>query len=219
MPVAETLAAAYTRDSGHPLRLVSGSTGQLHAQIANGAPFDAFLAADRERPRRLVETGFAVAGSQFSYAEGRLSLWSADAAFFPRSDAAALREGRFAHLAIANPAVAPYGLAARETLDSLGLWEELAGRIVMGENVGQAYALVATGNAEAGLVATSLLQTPERPPRGWRWDVPRDLHRPVLQDAVLLTRAADNAAARGFLASLRTAKTRRVLEESGYRLP
>jgi molybdate transport system substrate-binding protein len=214
--VVERLEADFERDSGHRLTFVAGSTGKLYAQIAHGAPFDVFLSADQERPERLEKERLAVAGSRFTYAVGRLTLWSAEPGRVGGDGAATLRRGEFRRLAIANPALAPYGAAAKETLEKLGLWERFADRIVMGETIGQAHALVASGNAELGFVALSSVLSPRQETKGSRWDVPPRLHAPIRQDAVLLTRGAGNPAARGFLELLRSEKAKAVIESYGY---
>lgn len=212
--VVERLEKDFERRSGHALTVVVGSTGKLYAQIAHGAPLDAFLAADQARPQRLESEGLAVAGSRFTYAVGRLTLWSRTPGAV--DGAATLRDGSFRLLALANPALAPYGEAARQTLENLGLWDDLEDRIVLGETVGQAYALVASGNAELGFVALSYVRSPRNRTPGSRWDVPSDLYEPIRQDAVLLTRAAANPAARGFLDFLRSDAAKAVIESYGY---
>lgn len=214
--VAERLAKDFERESGHTLTFVAGSTGKLYAQIANGAPFDAFLSADQESPERLEKEGLAVAGSRFTYAIGRLTLWSSEPGRVGSDGAATLREGTFRRLAIANPALAPYGAAAQQTLERLGLWERFKDRIVMGQTIGQAHTLVVSGNAELGFVALSSVLSPRNETRGSRWDVPTDLHDPIRQDAVLLARAAGNPAARGFLGFLRSAPAKAVMKTYGY---
>lgn len=214
--VVERLQADFERASGHRLTFVAGSTGKLYAQIVNGAPFDVFLSADQERPERLEKERLAVAGSRFTYASGRLTLWSREPGRVGGDGAATLRQGRFRRLAIANPALAPYGAAARQTLGRLGLWERFADRIVVGQTIGQAHTLVASGNAELGFVALSSVLSPRNETRGSRWDVPSDLHAPILQDAVLLARGAGNPAARGFLQFLRGGKAKAVIKSYGY---
>lgn len=213
---AGRLAGSFETRSGHRLQLSAGSTGKLYAQIIGGAPYDVFLAADRRHPELLVEAGRAVGASRFTYAVGRLTLWSRDAGRVgdgPR----ALLEGDFRRLAIANPALAPYGAAARETLLALGVLQSLESRLVLGENVAQAYAMVATGNAELGLVALSSVLGPRTARGGSRWDVPETLHGPIRQDAVLLARASGNDAARAFLQFLRhDGAARRLLAGLGY---
>lgn len=214
--VVERLEERYERETGHALTVAIGSTGKLYAQIANGAPFDVFLAADQARPQRLEKEGLAVTASRFTYATGRLTLWSREPGRVGSDGAATLEEGDFRLLAIANPELAPYGAAARRALESLGLWQGLRGKLVMGETIGQAHAMVASGNAELGLVALSYLVSPRNEVRGSRWDVPADLYPPIRQDAVLLKRAAGNAAARGFLDFLRSQEAKDLIEAYGY---
>lgn len=214
--VAERLEKDFEGASGHRLTFVVGSTGKLYAQIANGAPFDVFLSADQETPARLEKEGQAVAGSRFTYAVGRLTLWSPEPGRVGSDGAATLKEGKFRRLAIANPELAPYGAAAKQALEKLGLWERFKDRIVMGETIGQAHAMVASGNAELGFVALSYVLSPRTETKGSRWDVPARLHAPLQQDAVLLARAAGNPAARAFLDFLRSAKARAVMETYGY---
>jgi len=207
----EALAPDFEARTGHSLTLVSGATGKLYAQIRNGAPFDVLLAADQERPELLEAQGLAVPGGRFTYALGRLALWSPT----PGAPERRLRAGAFRRLAIANPDIAPYGRAAREALARMGLAEEFAPRIVTGQSVGQVFAMVASGAAELGFVALS--QT--RGAGGATWEVPPDLHAPVRQDAVLLARAADDAAARAFLAWLRSDRVRERIVALGYGRP
>ncbi|MEQ8936695.1 MAG: molybdate ABC transporter substrate-binding protein [Amphiplicatus sp.] len=209
----EALEAAFEKSSGHALTVSAGSTGKLYAQIAGGAPFDILLAADTERPERLEAEGRAVSGSRFTYAVGRLALWSADTGFIGEDGAAVLRDGKFRRLAIANPDLAPYGAAAMETLEELGLAETLRSKIVMGENIGQAYAMAASGNAELGFVALSQIAADKS---GSRWVPPAALYKPIRQDAVLLARAAKNEAALAFLAYLKSEEAHAVLARSGY---
>ncbi|NKC16665.1 MAG: molybdate ABC transporter substrate-binding protein [Gammaproteobacteria bacterium] len=215
---AKRLVQRFESASGHRVRLVSGSTGKLFAQIVNSAPFDVFLAADTATPSVLVERGFGIGESQFTYALGRLVLWSADPQLLQGDGAAILRQERFRTLAIANPELAPYGLAARQTLAHLGLWRRLASRIARGENVGQAHTLVATGNAELGFVARSFLSAEQAssPVLGSRWDVPAYMHDPIRQDAVLTAYGKTNAAAFEFLAFVRSAAAGRIIHSFGY---
>lgn len=214
--VMRQLETDFEQESGHALTLVSGSSGKLYAQITNGAPFDVYLAADRERPRRLVEAGIAVAGSQRSYATGRLVLWSPTSTGLSDNGVTILRHGDFRKLAIANPALAPYGAAARETLVSLGLYDRLRERLVIAENVGQAFAMVATGNAEFGLIAMSTIVDPRHAGKGSHWVVPQAYHAPIRQDAVLLQRAADNAAALALYGWLQAPDARTIIQRFGY---
>ena len=208
----QELEAAFEKTSGHALTVSAGSTGKLYAQIANGAPFDILLAADTERPERLEAEGRAVAGSRFTYAAGRLALWSADPALIGETGAV-LREGKFRRLAIANPVLAAYGAAAMDVLNGLGLAETLRLRIVMGENIGQAFAMVASGNAELGFVALSQVAEDEK---GSRWIPPAASYAPIRQDAALLSRAAENEAALAFLEYLKSDEARAIMEKYGY---
>lgn len=214
--VMQELEAVFEQESEHELTLVAGSTGKLYAQISHGAPFDLFLAADQERPRLIEEAGLAVDDTRFTYAVGRLVLWSPAADHIAQDGAAVLRRADFRKLAMANPALAPYGAAARETLEKLGLYERLRERIVVGENVGQAYAMVATGNAELGFVAMSQVVSPRHRVSGSRWDVPPEYYAAIRQDAVLLRRAANNAAAAALLGWLQTDEARTIIERFGY---
>ncbi|HHC73331.1 MAG TPA: molybdate ABC transporter substrate-binding protein [Thiotrichales bacterium] len=211
LPVAERLSTRFTRQTGTPLRLVSGSTGKLYAQIVHGAPFDLFLAADEARPRRLVEEGRA-RGAPFLYATGTLVLWSPRPGLVDQTGGV-LAEGGFSRLAMANPRLAPYGRAARETLQALGLWSRLRSRIVRGENIAQAFHFVVSGNAELGFVAASQLLS--RGEEGSRWVVPERLYSPILQAGVVLT--AHPAAGR-FVHFIRCGEGREIVREGGYRV-
>ncbi len=215
---AQRLKPVFRRETGDDIVITVGSTGKLYAQIVNGAPYDILLAADQRRARLLEEGGQAVAGTRFTYATGQLSLWSPDpGAIAPGQGPALLAQGGFRHLAIANPALAPYGAAARQTLERLGLWRRVQPRLVMGQNVGQVFSMVATGNAELGIIARSYALSPRNITPGSRWDIPADMHAPIRQDAVLLKRAADNAAARAFLAFLSDdPAARAVIRGLGY---
>ena len=213
---ASALEHRFEAASGQSLILVSGSTGKLYAQIVNGAPFDALLAADQRRPGLLEQQHLAVPGSRFTYAIGRLVLWSPDAARVGADGSATLERLDFRALAMANPRLAPYGAAAEEVMAALGLTDRLRSRLVIGENVGQAYSMVATGNAELGFVALSQVIGRAHGEAGSRWDVPVDLYTPIRQDAVLLARAAMNPAATGFLHFLRGEEARRIILSSGY---
>ncbi len=206
----EALAADFEQQSGHRVTISVGSTGKLYAQILHGAPFDLFLSADQERPRLLMEQGLAVEGSSRTYAVGQLVLWSPDPTAAINADA--LRNSRFRRLAIANPDLAPYGAAARDTLRELGLWEIHRSKTVVGENVGQSFAMVASGNAEFGFVALSSVLSRG----GSYWEVPPDMHKPIRQDAVLLERAEAKPAARDFHRFLGSLGARNVIESFGF---
>lgn len=208
---------AFERASGHQLTVVLGSSGKLAAQIQQGAPFDVLLSADVERPALLAKSGLGVPASRFTYAIGRLALWSPDPQAIGNDGPAYLRAGAFRHLAIANPAVAPYGVAAQQVLETLGLWSTVQDRIVRGEDIGQVYAMVASGAAEAGFVALS--QTLAAATPGSHWTVPQQLHAPLNQDAILVTRARANPVAQAFLDYLKTPAGRDMIRSAGYDLP
>ena len=203
---AKVLAKAFEDKSGHEITLASGSTGQHYAQIIHGAPYDVFLAADTERPALLVAAGLAE--TSVSYAMGRLVFYSSQPD--PNLDWIEALESAD-RIAIANPDLAPYGRAARDVLEGLGTWDET--RTVQGQNVGQAFALIASGNVEGGLVAASQVQGREASL------VPSELHAPIRQGAVLLTRAKGNLAAEEFLAYLTSDAALAVIEEFGYDRP
>ena len=212
---AQTLASEFPLKSLYPVVLIPGSTGKLFAQIRNGAPFDVLLAADADRPALLEEQGLAVGGSRFTYAIGRLALWK------PRStnnqlEASAIVQGDFRFLAIANPELAPYGQAARDLLEGLSLWTQLQNQLVRGENIGQAYQFVATGNAELGLVAWSQLKQSGEPDPGTYWLVPGDLHEPIAQQAILVRPSAGGQA---FLDYMQSARAKGIMISHGYLIP
>lgn len=217
-PVRE-LGARFESGTGHAVRISSASTGKLYAQIKNGAPFDVLLAADAERPERLLKSGDAVAGSRFTYAIGRLVVWSRDPRLSGASCRDALARDDLGHLAIANPETAPYGAAARESLIALGLWDRVRTRVVTGENIAQTLHFVASGNASLGFVAAAQLTAAELPDASCSWDVPGELHRPIEQQAVLLRRAAHNPVARRFLEFLKSEAGRAIVARHGYALP
>jgi molybdate transport system substrate-binding protein len=206
------LVEQFERSSEHTVLLSAGSTGSHYAQIRNGAPFDAFFAADVERPKLLEEQGNAVAGSRFLYAVGRLVLWSPQPGVV-YGDGRVLETGTFRFLAIANPDLAPYGAAAREVLTARNIWDQLQQRIVQGQDVGQAYSFVHTGNAELGFVAYSQLKKPTGAIEGSYWLVPETLHRPIEQEAVLLR---DVSAARAFIEFVKSPAARETIRGFGY---
>jgi molybdate transport system substrate-binding protein len=214
--VIEELKPAFERRTAHRVQATTGSTGKLYAQITAGAPFHILLSADARTPERLEAEGYALAGTRFTYAIGRLTLWSSDPKRIGADGRAALTAADVRHIAIANPDLAPYGVAAREALQKLGLWESLRSRIVMGQNIGQTHSMVATGNAQLGFVALSAVLSPRAPAQGSRWDVPQELFSPIRQDAVLLRPGAENEAAGAFLQFLRSAEARKVIERFGY---
>ncbi len=207
---------AFEKASGHQLTVVLGSSGKLVQQIQQGAPFDVLLSADVERPELLAKTGLGVPASRFTYAIGRLALWSPDPQAIGADGVAYLRAGSFRHLVIGNPAVAPYGVAAQQVLEKLGLWATVQDKIVRGEDIGQVYSMVASGAAEAGFVALSAVIAGPKP--GSHWAVPQELYTPLKQDAILVTRARANPAAQAFLDYLKTPASRDVIQSLGYDL-
>ena len=215
---AKDIAKAFQEEHATRIEIINGSTGKLYAQIQNGAPFDAFFAADANRPQLLEAQGKIIEGSRFTYALGTLVLWSPQATLIDDGPHV-LGQGRFARLSLANPKLAPYGLAAQEVLEGLGLWDRLQGKIVIGQNIGQAYQFVHTANAELGFVALSQLQDPNDPNKpiaGSCWKVPPSMHKPIEQQAVRLN---DNPAAEAFIEFLRTDKGRKIIEAYGYSVP
>ena len=214
----KALAADFEKSSGHKLLLSAGASGKLYAQIKSGAPFDVFLSADDETPARLEQEGLAVAGSRFTYAIGKLALWSANPAMVD-AQGRVLASGNFKHLALASPSLAPYGAAAVQTLKRLGQLDALKSRIVQGESIGQTYSFVATGNAELGFVALSQVFENGRIIKGSAWIVPTDLYQPLRQDTVLLLPGRDNAAAKALLTFLKTDASKTVLRSFGYETP
>lgn len=209
---ATEIAAAFTAATGHTVTFSFGPAGQFYTQIAQGAPFEVFLSADQARPEKAEAEGFAVPGTRFTYAIGTLVLWSADPALIDGTEAV-LRRPDLAHVAIADPAAAPYGAAAVETMQALGLYDSLQPKLVTGKSISQAHQFVATGNAPAGFVALSQVIAEDK---GSRWMVPAELHAPIRQDAVLLKAGETNEAARAFLDYLRTPEARAIIERYGY---
>lgn len=213
----QKIAAAFEQDTGHKAVLALGSTGRFYAQIRNGAPFQVLLSADDETPARLEREGSGVAGTRFTYAIGRLVLWSRQPGVVD-AQGEVLKTGRFQHLAVADPKLAPYGAAALEVLRALGLLQTLTPRFVQGENIAQTYQFVASGNADLGFVALSQVFADGAIAQGSGWIVPAKLHEPLRQDALLLTTGKDNPAATALLAYLRTDKARAIIRGYGYDL-
>jgi len=211
---AKAVSSRFEANSDHRVTLVFGSTGKHYAQIHNGAPFDLFFAADARRPELLEKEGLCVAGSRFTYAQGRLILWSARDNYV--DPAGGVLGSDFHHLAIANPQHAPYGRAARETLETLGLWNEVQKRLVRGENIGQTFHFVKSGNAELGFVAYSQIRIPGAPAGGSYWEVPSSMYGPIYQQAVLLR---DAPVARAFLEFMQSDEAREIIRGYGYIIP
>lgn len=213
--VIKILAARFEADTGHQVTLIFGSTGKHYAQIKNGAPFDAFFAADVERPKRLEVEGVAKPGSRFTYAIGKIVLWSPKADYIDKKGDV-LKQQTFHHLAIANPRLAPYGQAAQTVLQARGLWTFLQGRLVLGENIGQTFQFIKSGNAELGFVAYAQVKQPGHAITGSFWIVPQSLYAPIEQQAVLLK---DNEVAQAFLSFVKNNIARKIIHEFGYDTP
>nr|WP_255429206.1 molybdate ABC transporter substrate-binding protein [Ramlibacter albus] len=211
----QQVAVAFERATGHKARLAFGSTGRFYAQVKNGAPFQVLLAADEETPARLEREGLAVAGSRFTYAIGRLVLWSATPGVVDEQGAV-LKRPDVSRLAIADPKLAPYGAAAVETLTGLNLLAAWQPRLVQGESIAQAHQFVATGNAPIGFVALSQVMVDGRVAKGSAWVVPERLHSPIRQDAVLLVSGKDNPAAAALMQFLRGGAARAIVRAHGY---
>jgi molybdate transport system substrate-binding protein len=200
----------------HKLTVISGATGKLTAQITEGAPFDVFLSADDKATKKLAEGGQAVPESEFTYAIGTLALFSADPQFIKGDGELVLKVGNFSKLAIANPKVAPYGIAAETAMKALGVADAVEDKIVMGENIAQTFQMIDTGNAQLGFVALSQVLGSESGKKGSYWTVPANLHDPIRQNAILLTRAKDNADAKAFLEFLRSPEAKEKIKAAGY---
>lgn len=211
----QTIARRFEQQAGHRVILSLGATGKHYAQITNGAPFHVFFAADADRPTRLESDGAAVPGSRFTYALGRLVLWSPDAAFVD-ARGEALRTADYKHLAVANPKLAPYGAAAQETLEHLRLWADLQPKIVRGENLGQTIQFIRSGAADLGFVAYAQIKRPGLPHEGSYWEIPHELYTPIQQQAVLLQ---EDPAARAFLEFVRGPEGREIIRGYGYGVP
>ncbi|MDP4547562.1 molybdate ABC transporter substrate-binding protein [Marinobacter sp. MDS2] len=210
------LVALFEQETGHQIQTSYGSTGKLYAQIRHGAPYDAFMAADAERPRLLAEQGVAVARSQFPYAEGRLTLWSRNPELF--RDGLQYLNSQPQRLAIGNPKTAPYGIAAIEVLENLGLAESLTPKLVSGDSIAQTFQFIASGNAHAGFVAQAQVRAFQGA-AGSAWLVPKTLHRPISQHAILLNRGRSNMAAQDWMTFLNGAKAQAIIREDGYDVP
>lgn len=218
---ARALEADFESRQPARVRLVLGSSAKLFAQINHGAPFDIFLSADESKPHILIEQGLAETSQSFIYAQGALVLWSLDAELLATEEA--LQACSVDKLALANPRLAPYGLAAQQTLQALGCYEARQGQLVMGENVGQAFQFVVTGNVPMGFVAAAQLRSwklqANAKQQGSYWSVPADLHQPISQAAVMLKRARGNSAAQAFMRYLSSPQAQQIIQDQGYQLP
>lgn len=209
------IAEAFEKDTGHTLALSFGSTGKFYAQIKNGAPFEVFFAADDTTPARLEKEGEGVQGSRFTYAIGKLVLWSKQPDLVDK-EGEVLRTGHFNRIALAEPKLAPYGAAAMQTLESLGLANTLKAKLVRGESIGQAYQFVATENAPLGFVALSQVFAQGRLTEGSAWVIPETLHDPIRQDALILEKGKTNPAAFELMRYMQGETAKRIIRSYGY---
>lgn len=218
--VIKQLKPVFEKKTGHTLVSSFASSGTLFAQIYNGAPFDVFLSADRQRPEKLMSEGLAVEGSQFVYAHGQLCLWSSHTELID-SEGKILTEAKWSnlgirHIAIANPKTAPYGIAAMEALNALGINKSISNRLVIGQNTAQTFQFVVSDNAQLGFLALAQILSLPKPERGAYWIIPNLLYSPIQQTAVLLNKGGKNAAAKAFLEFLQTPEAIKIIKSSGY---
>ncbi len=213
----QVIASEFEQDTGHQLLASYGATGQLYAQIKNGAPFEVFLSADESTPAKLESEGAAIAGSRFTYAIGTLVLWSAKEGYVD-TQGDVLKSGAFKHLAIANPKTAPYGRAGMQVLEKMGLAAALAPKLVEGQNIAQAFQFVSSGNAELGFIALSQVYKDNKITSGSAWIIPAELHAPIRQDAQILNKGRDNPAAAALIDYLKSPKAAAVIKSYGYQL-
>lgn len=216
IPPFREIAIEFEKTTGHQLQVAGGSSGNFYSQIKNGAPFDVFFSADMERPKLLEDEGLGVKDSRFTYAIGRLVMWSSNADLIKGEET--LRSKKFKRLAMANPKTAPYGVAAMQTLQKLELWDSVQPQIVMGESIGQTMGFIESGNAQLGFVALSQTLDPRIKGQDSRWDVPSNLHEPIKQDVILLTKGKDNPAAKALMEFMLGPQAKAVIERYGYEL-
>lgn len=217
-PMGE-LVAAFEQDTGHVVQASAASTGVLYAAARNGARYAALLAADSERPERLEQEGIGVPETRFTYAIGRLVLWSADPGLAGRNCRAMLDDLGTRRLAIANPVTAPYGAAARDFLQNAGLWERVEGNLVYGQNIAQTLQFVATRNASLGLIAAAQTHSEQLPDATCQWAVPAAMHAPIEQQAILLQPGTASDVARAFLDFVEGPAGRSIIRAHGYEVP
>ena len=218
IPPFRELAIEFEKSTGHQLQVAVGSSGNFYSQIKNGAPFDVFFSADHERPQKLEEEGLGVKDTRFTYAIGRLVLWSSNAGLIKGEET--LSSKNYTHLAITNPKNAPYGLAAMQVMQKLRIWDKLQPQhiIIMGENISQTMGFVESGKAELGFVALSQVLDPNLKGKGSRWDVPNNLHEPIRQDVILLMKGKDNPAAKALMEFIGGPQAKTIIERYGYEL-
>lgn len=217
VPSFREVAMEFEKSTGHHAQIAAGSSGNLYSQIKNGAPFDVFFSADDERPKRLEEEGVGVKGTRFTYAIGRLVLWSPNVDLVKGEET--LSSTNFTRLAITNPKNSPYGLAAMQAMQKLRIWDKLQPQhIIMGENLGQTMEFIESGHAELGFVALSQVLDPKVKGKGSRWDVPSNLHEPIQQDAIVLAKGKDNATAKALMEFMSGPQAKAIIERYGYQL-
>jgi molybdate transport system substrate-binding protein len=216
--VLKEIAVEFQKDTGHQLAITPGATGKFYAQISNGAPFDVFLSADDETPRKLAQEGKAIAASQFTYAIGRLALWSPNPEMVDKN-ADILKTDKFKFIAIANAKVAPYGRAAVQTMQKLGVLSAIEPRVVQGESITQTHQFVTTGNAQLGFIALSQVWENNRIKSGAGWIIPEEMHEQLRQDVVLLNPGKESSAANALVNYLKSDKAKKLIERYGYKLP
>jgi molybdate transport system substrate-binding protein len=214
---AKLIAEQFQADTGHSVKLSYGSTGKFYSQIKAGAPFDVFLAADDTTPEKVAKDGLGDSANRFTYAIGTLVLWSRKPGYV--DDKGHVLQGKFDKLAIANPRLAPYGVAAQETLEGLGLWNGVKDRIVMGENITQTWQFAGTGNADLAFVALSQTIKDGKTIEGSQWVVPKHLYTPIRQDAIILNSVQDKAAAEAFMKYMKSSRATAIIKSFGYDLP
>ena len=211
----QQIAASFQKDTGHQLKMSFGATGGIYAQIKNGGPFDVFLSADQITPQKLEAEGLGVAATRFNYATGQLVLWSKQDGLVDEKGQV-LRGKNIQRIALANPKLAPYGVAAWETMTALGLLEQLKPKMVQGDNIAQTYQFVSTQNAQVGFVALSQVFANGQLTSGSAWIVPPHLYKPIRQDVILLKNGKDNSAAKALLMYLKGEKAKAVMKSYGY---
>ncbi|MBS0167697.1 MAG: molybdate ABC transporter substrate-binding protein [Nitrospira sp.] len=216
IPPFREIALEFEKSTGHQLQVAGGSSGNFYSQIKNGAPFDVFFSADMERPKLLEDEGLGVKDSRFTYAIGRLVLWSPNENLITGEET--LRSKQYKRLAIANPKTAPYGVAAMQAMQRLTLWDSLQSQLVMGESLGQTMGFIESGNAQLGFVALSQVLAPKIKGKGSRWDVPTNLHEPINQGVLLLAKAKDNQAAKALMEFIGGPQAKKIIERYGYEL-
>ncbi|PCK08598.1 MAG: molybdate ABC transporter substrate-binding protein [Alteromonadaceae bacterium] len=214
----KALVAEFEQASGHKVHVSFGSSGKFYAQIMHGAPFQIFFSADQAKPKALEKSGLSVSGTRFTYAIGALALWSSKPGFID-SEGRRLRNGNFNKLALANPKLAPYGIAAIEVLESLKLKQNTRSKWVQGENIAQTYQFISTGNADLGFISLAQIRQKNQSTPGSVWIIPTTLHEPIRQDAVLLKRGEKNRAAQELLKFIRSEQAQTIIKSHGYQIP